>query len=43
MDEASEAVRTAGTTRGAHELALLVDNVGDYAILLLDERGTVLT
>jgi PAS domain S-box-containing protein len=43
MDDASEPVQTAGETRRAHELALLVDNVCDYAILLLDEQGTVLT
>jgi PAS domain S-box-containing protein len=43
MDEASEPARTAGTARGAHELALLVHNVRDHAILLLDEQGTVLT
>jgi len=43
MDEASEPVQTEGETRRAHELALLVDSVRDYAILLLDEQGTVMT
>jgi PAS domain S-box-containing protein len=43
MDEESEPVQTAGETRRTHELALLVDSVRDYAILLLDEQGSVLT
>jgi PAS domain S-box-containing protein len=32
-----------GTSRRAHELALLVDSVRDYAILLLDDTGTIMT
>jgi PAS domain S-box-containing protein len=30
-------------TRREHELALLVDNISDYAILLLDDRGVITT
>jgi PAS domain S-box-containing protein len=33
----------AGVTRRAHELALLVDAIRDYAILLLDVEGTITT
>jgi PAS domain S-box-containing protein len=32
-----------GVSRRAHELALLVDGVRDYAILLLDDSGTIVT
>jgi PAS domain S-box-containing protein len=32
-----------GATRRAHELALLVDAIRDYAILLLDPEGTITT
>jgi PAS domain S-box-containing protein len=42
-DEAAQPVDVTGTARRAHELALLVDNVQDYAILLLDPEGTILT
>jgi PAS domain S-box-containing protein len=42
MDEA-EAVPTARETRRAHELALLIDGVRDYAILLLDAGGIITT
>ena len=42
MDEAQPADAT-GTARRAHELALLVENVRDYAILLLDPDGIVVT
>jgi PAS domain S-box-containing protein len=41
-DEAP-AVDATGTARRAHELALLVDNIRDYAILLLDGDGTVVS
>jgi PAS domain S-box-containing protein len=43
MDEAAQPVDATGTARRAHELALLVDNLRDYAILLLDAEGTILT
>jgi PAS domain S-box-containing protein len=43
MDEAAQPVDATGTARRAHELALLVDNVRDYAILLLDDTGIVTT
>jgi PAS domain S-box-containing protein len=36
-------VPEAGITRRAHELALLVDSIRDYAILLLDPHGTITT
>jgi PAS domain S-box-containing protein len=42
-DEAAQPVDVTGTARRAHELALLVDNIRDYAILLLDPEGTILT
>jgi PAS domain S-box-containing protein len=42
-DEAAQPVDATGTARRAHELALLVDNLRDYAILLLDAEGTILT
>jgi PAS domain S-box-containing protein len=42
MDEA-ESVPAARETRRAHELALLIDGVRDYAILLLDARGIITT
>jgi PAS domain S-box-containing protein len=42
-DEAAQSVDATGTARRAHELALLVDNIRDYAILLLDPEGTILT
>jgi PAS domain S-box-containing protein len=42
MDEARPLDDT-GTGRRAYELAQLVDNVRDYAILLLDGDGIVLT
>jgi PAS domain S-box-containing protein len=42
-DEASEPVDATGTVRRAHELALLVDNLRDYAIFLLDGDGTIVT
>jgi PAS domain S-box-containing protein len=42
-DEAAKPVDVTGTARRAHELALLVDNLQDYAILLLDGEGTILT
>jgi PAS domain S-box-containing protein len=32
-----------GATRRAHELAMLVESIRDYAILLLDDRGTITT
>jgi PAS domain S-box-containing protein len=37
------AVDATGTARREHELALLVDNIRDYAILLLDGDGTVVS
>ncbi|WCB94423.1 hypothetical protein DSM104299_03159 [Baekduia alba] len=37
----AESVREAGLHRRAHELALLVDGIRDYAILLLDDGGTI--
>jgi PAS domain S-box-containing protein len=43
MDESAQPVRAAGSARRAHELALLVDHVRDYAILLLDADGIVST
>ena len=43
MDEAEQPVQSVGVSRRAHELALLVDSVRDYAILLLDETGTITT
>jgi PAS domain S-box-containing protein len=36
-------VDATGTARRAHELALLVENIRDYAIFLLDDEGTVLS
>jgi PAS domain S-box-containing protein len=38
-----EPMPDAGSVRHAHELALLVDSVRDYAILLLDPEGTIAT
>jgi PAS domain S-box-containing protein len=43
MDEAAKPVDATGADRRAHELALLVDNLRDYAILLLDAGGTIMT
>ncbi|HWI70512.1 MAG TPA: PAS domain S-box protein [Baekduia sp.] len=43
MDEAAQPVDATGTARRAHELALLVDNVRDYAIVLLDDAGVVVS
>jgi PAS domain S-box-containing protein len=43
MDEASQPVDATGTARHAQELALLVDNIQDYAILLLDLEGNVIS
>lgn len=42
-DEAPGSVDASGTSRRAHELALLVDNLHDYAVLLLDPEGTVVS
>ncbi|HWH95807.1 MAG TPA: PAS domain S-box protein [Baekduia sp.] len=42
MDEAGP-VGEVASSRRAHELALLVDSVRDYAILLLDDSGTIMT
>ena len=42
-EEAPGSVDAAGTSRRAHELALLVDNLRDYAILLLDAEGTIVS
>jgi PAS domain S-box-containing protein len=36
-------VDATGTARRAHELALLVDNLLDYAVLLLDSEGVVVS
>ncbi|MCW2986393.1 MAG: domain S-box protein [Conexibacter sp.] len=41
MDESAQPVQAAGSARRADALALLVDNVRDYAILLLDPDGVV--
>ncbi|WP_445150794.1 sensor histidine kinase [Baekduia sp. Peel2402] len=41
--EAPGSVDASGTARRAHELALLVDNIRDYAILLLDAEGTIVS
>jgi PAS domain S-box-containing protein len=38
-----EPVQEAGASRRAHELALLVDGIRDYAILLLDDGGVITT
>ena len=42
-DEVPGSVDASGTARRAHELALLVDNIRDYAILLLDAEGTIVS
>lgn len=42
-DEAAGSVDATGTGRRAHELALLVDNILDYAIFLLDADGVVVS
>ncbi|HEY6758032.1 MAG TPA: PAS domain S-box protein [Baekduia sp.] len=39
----AESLPEAGTTRREHELALLVDSIRDYAILLLDGDGVITT
>jgi PAS domain S-box-containing protein len=43
MDETAQPVQASGSSGRAHELALLVDNVRDYAILLLDAEGVIST
>ncbi|HET6506470.1 MAG TPA: PAS domain S-box protein [Baekduia sp.] len=42
-EDAPDPADTTGTARRAHELALLVDTIRDYAIFLLDEQGTIVT